>query len=144
MHFFWNHDKSFQHFIDTAAIASLIYRDMQMLIWCLGGGILRHKPFVFRNNAEQSMLSALNNNDWMNEWMNEWTNNRKNALKPRAFFAPNVKSVRRFSVCVDHLPLSCIVQTHNHIVSREYLFHFLDEMKNFCIFLQFFSHSFNW
>ena len=73
MHFFWNHDKSFQHFIDTAAIASLIYRDMQMLIWCLGGGILRHKPFVFRNNAEQSMLSALNNNDWMNEWMNEQT-----------------------------------------------------------------------
>ena len=60
--FCWNHDKLFQRFIETAAIASLRCWNMQMLIWCFGGGILRQKTILFRNNAEESKRTALNDN----------------------------------------------------------------------------------
>ena len=37
--------------------------------------------------------------------------NNKNMLKTCAFLAQNVKNVRKFCVCICHLPLSCIVCT---------------------------------
>ena len=81
----------------TAALASFWYWDMHILIWYFAGRILRQKTLVFRNNAEQNKLTALNNNS-------------KNSLKTyalaRFFLAQNAKNVRMFCVCVGHLPLS--------------------------------------
>lgn len=85
----------------TAALASFWYWDMHMLIWCFGGSILRQKTLVFRNSSEQNKLTALNNNS-------------KNSLKTHAlarpFFVQNAKNVRRFCVCIGHLPLSYTVR----------------------------------
>ena len=57
--FITSHNKLFQRFIERAAIASLRCRDMQMLIWCFGSDVLRQKTLVFRNNAEERKLTAL-------------------------------------------------------------------------------------
>ena len=116
MKFFWNHDKSFQQ---TAAFASLWCWDMQMLIWCFGVGILRRKTFVFRNNAEQSKLTALNNDEWMN--------NTKNALEThaltRAFFLHRTRKTCEDLACaltiylwaVLYIPTITLMSVNNYL-----------------------------
>ena len=93
----WNHNKMFQHFIETAAIASLRW-DIQMLIWCFSSQTYRKKTFVFQNNAKQSKLTAL-------------ITITKTCSRHVLFLAQNVKNVRKFCMCICHLPLSCIVCT---------------------------------
>ena len=61
--FCWNHDKSFQHFIETAIIASLRCWGMEMLIGCLSGGVLRQKTLFSETMQNKAWkLTALSDN----------------------------------------------------------------------------------
>ena len=57
----WNHDKSFQHFIEMAAIGPLDVEIYKCSFDVLAEGFWDRKP-VLQDNAEQSKLTALNNN----------------------------------------------------------------------------------
>ena len=75
--------------------------DMEILIWCFGGYILKQETFIFWNNAEQSNLNALNNKS-------------RNMLKTRSlmhtfFLVQNAKNVWCLCAFVGHLPLSSSV-----------------------------------
>lgn len=69
-----------------------------MLIWCFSSQTYRKKTFVFQNNAKQSKLTAL-------------ITITKTCSRHVLFLAQNVKNVRKFCMCICHLPLSCIVCT---------------------------------
>ena len=120
MKFFWNHDKSFQHFIESAAFAPLDAEICKYWFSASASAFWDGNPLF--SETMQNKASWL---PWIT--MNEWMNNTKNALKThaltRAFFLHRTRKMCEDLACaltiyiwaVLYIPTITLMSVNNYL-----------------------------